>query len=74
MADIIIRLHDNASKPEQLLGFDVLPLFSDAREQELDSWFAIQLPDDRNAEEVVHALTQTPEVASAYVKPPESAP
>lgn len=74
MADIIIRLHDHASKPEQLLGFDVLPLFPDAREQELDSWFVIRLPDDRSADEVVHALTQTPEVATAYVKPPESAP
>ncbi|WP_328992698.1 hypothetical protein OG394_00500 [Kribbella sp. NBC_01245] len=74
MADIIIRLHDGAPKPEHLLGFDVLPLFPDAREQELDSWFAIRLPDDQNADEVVRALTQTPEVATAYVKPPESAP
>jgi hypothetical protein len=74
MADIIIRLRDGAIVPGQLLGYDVGPLFPDTGDQELNSWFALAVPGDRSPEEVVRELTRIPEVSSAYVKPPDSAP
>jgi len=74
MADIIIRLRDGAAVPGQLLGYAVHPLFPDTGDQELTSWFTVVPPGDRSPEEVVRELTRIPEVVSAYVKPPESAP
>ena len=74
MADIIIRMRDGATVPGQLLGYAVQPLFPDTGDQELESWVALVLPDDRSPEEVVRELTRIPEVATAYVKPPEGTP
>lgn len=74
MADIIIRMREGVAVPGQLLGYAVSPLFPQTGDQELESWCAVVVPDDRSPEEVVRELSRTPGVDSAYVKPPESAP
>lgn len=74
MTEVTLQLATASEPPARLAGLDLHPLFPGTTDEAQRSWFVLHLPEDRDATDVVRELVELPEVAAAYVKPPESTP
>jgi hypothetical protein len=68
------RGNDAVSNLARELHISLEPMHPESTDDALRTWYSVDVPDEGTAQTVVAQLRRQPEVAAAFLKPPDALP